>query len=695
MGNGMPPKSPFAGMSFNKPGQLANPIGVDPAKGLSAATPSNTAGGWIGLGSSAVSALGSAMPSPYDQRIGMEKPSFMKEMMDMTFTGMGASVGGPWGALVGGIIDTGKNIGSYINKKAKYNTATQRWENDEEQDQRLQSMQSDYTGYARYGTKTPYSYANGGGVPVEVERNEVMFMPQQDGSYQMLGATGANAPTHEQGGVKTTLPPGALVFPKQYIPQVMQAYQNQDWGGMDAISQDMLANAEQAAAQGQPYSSGGAPMFNNGGKVAETIRSYDPATDTERKAARQLTNSVLMDESIDQDEKDLLLMGLVAKIKGDDPVVQRMKEMHPEHYNYFVGATDKWEKAPMGVQDMFDPQNPYGYSPDYEGEGNNNTKQMVNALQNRVQYGEKIDAGTDKGKYRGEDGAIVDKNPYKPLPMTTTQGATPQSQVVTPPTSGVLDRTGTRQAAMKAGVYQDASGNPLTYWDEKTGKRVFTSKAKEYGMEGDVNAFVQGGGKASSLMSKTTQPAPKAPATTPKEEAPVAPPSVGGGLKQPGVFYGDAPVNTGSMSFSGKSAQGVPKMYDATPLQPRGMGYLGKDGMDLTLGEKVTGVDVGREVDSVNKPYGTQNNTHIQTLKSHIKDAAESKEPFKVSELEYLISNAKSLGIFEDADVQESLRAMIKRPVTYGYNRLTGKMTTPSGYRYGGKTPYAKGGKKC
>jgi hypothetical protein len=85
---------------------------------------------------------------------------------------------------------------------------------------------------------------------VEIERSERVYTP--DG--KLIMETPANAPTHEEGGVKVTLPAGSLVFPKKYYKALDAA------SGLPAfkkIADTMLNNAEKAYLRGEAYSSGG------------------------------------------------------------------------------------------------------------------------------------------------------------------------------------------------------------------------------------------------------------------------------------------------------------------------------------------------------------------------------------------------------------------------------------------------------
>lgn len=85
---------------------------------------------------------------------------------------------------------------------------------------------------------------------VEIERSERVYTP--DG--KLIMETPANAPTHEQGGVKVTLPVGSLVFPKKYYKALDAASGLPEF---KKIAQTMLNDAEKAYLRGEPYSSGG------------------------------------------------------------------------------------------------------------------------------------------------------------------------------------------------------------------------------------------------------------------------------------------------------------------------------------------------------------------------------------------------------------------------------------------------------
>ena len=87
-------------------------------------------------------------------------------------------------------------------------------------------------------------------VPVEVERSERIYDPKGN----LLKEIPADAPTHEEGGVKLHLRPGTLVFPKKYYKALDAASGLPEF---NKIKEKMLDNAEKAYLRGEPYSSGG------------------------------------------------------------------------------------------------------------------------------------------------------------------------------------------------------------------------------------------------------------------------------------------------------------------------------------------------------------------------------------------------------------------------------------------------------
>lgn len=201
-----------------------------------------------------------AAPTTYDPRVGMAKPNPLQTMTNLQMTGIGANFG-PVGAGIGFAADMGINALTLRNQQRQYNQAVSRADLMDGIANMQQQQQPDYTGYARYGAMAmPMSmpkFGMGGSVPVEMEADELVVIPKPDGTFERYMATSPNAPSHEQGGVKANLPPGALVFNGKYKPMVEQALASGDNQAVAKLAQQMLAESAQAKQQGQPYSSGG------------------------------------------------------------------------------------------------------------------------------------------------------------------------------------------------------------------------------------------------------------------------------------------------------------------------------------------------------------------------------------------------------------------------------------------------------
>ncbi len=205
-------------------------------------------------GANTITALGSNFAPPvYDPRIGMAKPNPLGTMTNFQLAGTGAAFG-PVGMAIGGGLDVLKNLYSLQQQNKAYNEATNKADFYDNQSTRLGMMQPDFTQMMKKGGMAQYNA--GGMVPAQMESNEIVLIPQPDGSYTEYMQTGTNAPTHEQGGVNTQLPPGAIVFPAQYVQQVKSALAQGDFASISQMAQQMLQEGEQAKQQGQPYTSG-------------------------------------------------------------------------------------------------------------------------------------------------------------------------------------------------------------------------------------------------------------------------------------------------------------------------------------------------------------------------------------------------------------------------------------------------------
>ena len=268
----------------------------------------------------------------------MERPSFGKRMTDLQFTQMGANLG-PVGAAVGFGVDFVKNLRGFKKDKSQFNKAETKANFYDKMQNMGAEREYDYTGMARHGMEVhgrnglwanihakrerikngsgekmrspgskgaptdqafresqagygaemrmggnPYmgyggKYQVGGKVPAELEMNEVVFIPKEDGSYEQYMETSHNAPSHEQGGVKTMLPQGAVVFPGEFKRAAEKAYKfggkTGDWSQFMMVKDKMLKRAKQAYDMGKPYSSGGAMgyggKYRDGGKVGFSL----------------------------------------------------------------------------------------------------------------------------------------------------------------------------------------------------------------------------------------------------------------------------------------------------------------------------------------------------------------------------------------------------------------------------------------
>lgn len=236
----------------------------------------------IGVGLSALSGVTSAaFPSDYNKQVGMEKPNPLQTFSNFQMAGMGAQFG-PVGLAVGAGLDVAKNAVQYYRQQKAYNTAVNKQQYMDGRAERMQNLQPDYTGYAKYGSE----------VPMVLEDSEIVLIKTPKG-YQYHSETSPDAPKHEQGGVKTMLPEGALVFPKKYVDPIKRALESGDHNTIQSFEQQMLQESQAAAREGKPYSN--PYMARDGRRVSlvEALRSgeeemdlvYDEATGV-RKSLR-------------------------------------------------------------------------------------------------------------------------------------------------------------------------------------------------------------------------------------------------------------------------------------------------------------------------------------------------------------------------------------------------------------------------
>lgn len=196
-------------------------------------------GGNIASGIGAASAIAGAFtPNTYDPRVGMEKPNAMKQFTDLQMTGMGASFG-PIGMGVGFAADMAKNAIAYQKAKKQYETAENKAEYYDDRANRLATMQPDYTGYARYGAAR---YGQ-----VIAENGETLYTEDKD-DYK---AQPINGLTHEEGGVKMSMPPNSVVAPQEYAANMNHNMDKKE--NMEQLKFRMNAEGKKASLLGLPY----------------------------------------------------------------------------------------------------------------------------------------------------------------------------------------------------------------------------------------------------------------------------------------------------------------------------------------------------------------------------------------------------------------------------------------------------------
>ena len=209
----------------------------------------------INAGTGAISLLGDAIaPEQYNKTAGVTRPTVLGEFTNLEATGLGATVGGPVGAGIGLALDITKNALSYKRKMNAYNQGVNKAELSNGISDRINSMQPDYTGYARDGLQV--NPLDGDSQNVEMERNEIVIVPTKNGGFEKYTETGPDEPTHEQGGVEEELPAGALVFPEKYKAMIEEALAQGDTETIKKLAAQMMQESQQASAQGRPFSNG-------------------------------------------------------------------------------------------------------------------------------------------------------------------------------------------------------------------------------------------------------------------------------------------------------------------------------------------------------------------------------------------------------------------------------------------------------
>lgn len=214
----------------------------------------------ISTAANAVTTAGNMLfAGDYNAKVGMEKPNALNTFTDLQMTGMGASIGGPVGAGVGFGVDMLKNILAWKNRQHQYNQAVNKQELSDGINARLGALDQDFTGYARFGMKMEQPKN------VEMEANEIVLVQTPTGDYKKYAQTSPSAPSHEEGGVQTSLPKGALVFPQKYKARVEAALEEGDTETIENLAAQMQSESELAAELQKPYS-------NHPAKVAQILR---------------------------------------------------------------------------------------------------------------------------------------------------------------------------------------------------------------------------------------------------------------------------------------------------------------------------------------------------------------------------------------------------------------------------------------
>lgn len=472
-------------------------------------------------GANTITALGSNFAPPvYDPRIGMAKPNPLGTMTNFQLAGTGAAFGGV-GMAIGGGLDVLKNLYSLQQQNKAYNEATNKADFYDNQSTRLGMMQPDFTQMMKKGGMAQYNA--GGMVPAQMEANEIVLIPQPDGSYTEYMQTGANAPTHEQGGVNTQLPPGAIVFPAQYVQQVKSALAQGDFASISQMAQQMLQEGEQAKQQGQPYTSGaggelppaqqqqaqqmpqqqgagdmmsgmippsmrcGGMMkrkeYAGGGIVPDMMQSDDYATVKARQEEEEKARLLAQQKEAANTQSYQQERELEADNYFENPNTQRLKS-NPFPSAFNANKSEDMKSA-ENIVDMslasLSSQNPTdkkgGFSIKGDNVPNYNDKSKYDNAQYKTTDGEYYDQKykDERNKaYKAEGKTNPDllHNPNSQnVPAVNISINTGGTNEVA--TTGRQDRNTSRQQAMKAGVYANSR------WDEKTGQRMVNINGKE------------------------------------------------------------------------------------------------------------------------------------------------------------------------------------------------------------------------
>lgn len=424
-------------------------------------------------GANTITALGSNFAPPvYDPRIGMAKPNPLGTMTNFQLAGTGAAFG-PVGMAIGGGLDVLKNLYSLQQQNKAYNEATNKADFYDNQSTRLGMMQPDFTQMMKKGGMAQYNA--GGMVPAQMEANEIVLIPQPDGSYTEYMQTGANAPTHEQGGVNTQLPPGAIVFPAQYVQQVKAALAQGDFASISQMAQQMLQEGEQAKQQGQPYTSGA------GGELPPAQQQQAQQMPQQQGAGDMMSGmippSMRCGGMMKRKEyagggivPDMMQSDDYATVKARQEEEERMRRMQPtktEQPQQVMENQPTVETKPkeLTIDEIRAADKAAGLA---TGRRSNDLE-----MKSGDYYGSEFSEQRNKAyKEQGKTNPDLLDNPNSQnVPAVNISINTGGTNEVA--TTGRQDRNTSRQQAMKAGVYANSR------WDEKTGQRMVNINGKE------------------------------------------------------------------------------------------------------------------------------------------------------------------------------------------------------------------------
>ncbi len=136
------------------------------------------------------------------------------------------------------------------------------------------------TGFKQNPDGSYTQFNNGGqtqpGYPVvEYQGGEVVFVPKGKGFVKYADPKATKTNQHEQGGIKSPLPEGAVIFSKRFAKKANEAYEANDTLRIKALMQQQ---DNYNLRQGNPINGSIGTTMQHGGR----IRKYDPGTSSLR-----------------------------------------------------------------------------------------------------------------------------------------------------------------------------------------------------------------------------------------------------------------------------------------------------------------------------------------------------------------------------------------------------------------------------